>query len=498
MIAATTDQGLLLIFFIYGLAFFSMGLAMALEIGRSPALAEARLLRPLAVFGFLHGINEWLEFFVGQAAWAGIGVLQEIGGLRPAILSGSFIALLWYGMLAFRTARQEWRDWARLSFAVLILYTLAIITSTLVTYATRSDIPWIRLLDALVRYLLAVPGAMLAALGLRSQSIQLGGKQRQLAGYLNSAALAFAFYGLTQLFVPSLEMFPANVINTENLLAATGVPHQVIRTVLAVLITFYLIRATQAVEQERQIQALTAQEQLLAAQEARLDALQQQEFLRRELLRHTVRAQEDERGRIARELHDDTAQLLSAFTLELATLRNNVRQKPESKRTLDRLHGLSRQMSQGIYRLVYDLRPAQLDDLGLVPALKSLLERDCCPNGLDVTFEIGNGQRRLDPLIETVLFRVAQESLNNVSRHSGAKQARVRLRYETDQVTLQIMDKGLGFNPAESFHPPRGWGLAGMQERVESVGGELHLTSAPGQGTTVEVIVPLDEATPHR
>jgi len=211
------------------------------------------------------------------------------------------------------------------------------------------------------------------------------------------------------------------------------------------------------------------------------------------LLRHIVQAQEDERARIARELHDETSQTLTAFTLELATLRELAKRKPQIQDTVAKLQDLSRQMSQGLYIMVHDLRPAHLDDLGLVPAIKSLLDSECCPKGMDVTFEVNGTQKRLDALIEIVLFRVTQEALTNVTRHAGTNQALVRLDYALEAVTLGIVDAGKGFDPNEPLRPPRGWGLEGMRERVESVGGELVLYSAPGRGTTVEVVIPLQE-----
>jgi len=251
-----------------------------------------------------------------------------------------------------------------------------------------------------------------------------------------------------------------------------------------VMITYGLLRATQVMEKERQTQ-------LLAVQQSRLEALEQQEEIRRELLRHTVQAQEDERARIARELHDETSQVLSAFTLELATLRELSKGGPRMNDTVDRLQELSRRMSQGLFTLVHDLRPAQLDDLGLVPAVRSLLDGDFSSKGLRVTFEVTGDQSRLDSLIETVLFRVAQEALTNVIRHAGIKEATLRLDYSPDSVTLGVLDSGKGFDPTEPLRPPQGWGLEGMRERVESVGGQLSLYSAPGHGTTIEVAIPL-------
>jgi len=223
--------------------------------------------------------------------------------------------------------------------------------------------------------------------------------------------------------------------------------------------------------------------------------LTKRENLRSELLRHTVRAQEEERARIARELHDETSQVLTAFTLDLATLSKTIPNQRRARDLVERLQSLSRQMSQALYRLVHDLRPAQLDDLGLVPALEYLKENSLS-KGLDVSIAVEGRPRRLDPIVETVLFRVAQEALTNTVRHARTEQAKMSLHYKTQEILLRISDCGVGFNPVESFIPPRGWGLAGIRERVESVSGALKIDSTPGKGTIVEVTIPLFDILP--
>jgi signal transduction histidine kinase len=304
------------------------------------------------------------------------------------------------------------------------------------------------------------------------------------------AALSFAIYSLTQLVVAPADMFITRTLNTASFLAWTGFPIQAVRAIMAVLITFGLIRATQDVESERQ-------QELVAAQEARLQALEQirndlleGEALRRELLRHTVAAQEEERARIARELHDETAQFLTALSLDLATMQKSVRRNPESARILERLQSMSRQASRGIYRMVHDLRPAQLDDLGLTAALGYLVD-EARQNQLQVILYIEGTRQRLDPLVETVLFRIAQEALTNIKRHASANQAWMTLSFYAQEVRLAIRDEGVGFDPGETPRPPHGWGLAGMRERAESVGGHFHIDSAPGRGTLVDVVVPI-------
>jgi signal transduction histidine kinase len=475
-----------LVFFVYGLAFFGMGLAMALESGRSPTLAEARVLLPLAAFGVIHGAHEWFESYLLQAAALGTQLPGWIPWTRLALLGSSFSCLL---LFAYNQLRLSVRPNPRTRIfhsGVLPLYILGILAG-LFFALKQTGIALFPLLDGLARYLLAVPAALLAALALRARSrlAQAEGHHR-LAKFFMLASLGFGIYSLTQVIVHPMDMFPANLVNEETFFGLTGIPIQGVRTLAALMITYGLLRAAQLAEIQRN-------SDLASAQQARLEALQQQETLRRELLRHIVQAQEDERARIARELHDETAQVLSAFTLEVGALRNNLGRKAASFPALDRLQDLSRQMSQGVYRMVHDLRPAQLDDLGLIPALKFLLDQDCCPKGMDVTFEVEGTQRRLDPLTETVLFRVAQEGLANVVRHAGTPQAGVRLRYERERVVLQIQDQGCGFDPREDFHPPRGWGLAGMRERVEAVGGQLNLESGTDRGTRVEVTIPLNK-----
>ncbi len=479
------SQTLILTYFFYGLSFFAMGLAVLLETGRSPALAEARSLRFLAAFGLLHGTHEWLESYLLQAESMGTGVAVWFAWFRLALLISSFAALFAYAYFTLQLASTKTGGNPFFHFGRLAVYEAIILGCVVLTYRDR-PIQWFFVLDAMARYLLAVPAAALAGLALYTQARRYGQEGRQaLVSPITIAALSFGLYALGQFFVRSINAFPAMYVNQEAFLAVTGVPIQIVRTVAAITITIGLIRAIQLVERERQAQ-------LTAANQARLEALEERDALRRDLLRHIVRSQEDERARISRELHDEIAQLLSGFSLELAALRTTTR-KADIARMVDHLQGLNRQMSQSMYRLVRDLRPANLDDLGLVPALNSLAAQDCQPRGLAVDFNVTGDQRRLNPLVETVLFRVAQEALNNVCRHAGVKDVKLDLDYRSDQVSIRIADQGKGFDPNESFRPPRGWGLAGMRERVESLSGELRLKSALGQGTTVEVVLPLED-----
>ena len=476
------DTVLLLVFFIYGLAFFSLGITLAVESSRFPALADARMLRPLAIFGLIHGAHEWLEAYLMQSESFGSPLPVWLPWFRLFSLITSFIFLIVFVIQSFRIHPQKIDMGGYLLISILGIYALIILINAIHTMRS-SEITWFDLLNVLSRYLLAVPGAILAAFALRNQAIRSSGQDGpHLLTHLTVAAVGFGIYGLAQLFVPKVDMFPAQYINSTVFRTWSGFPIQIVRAAMAVLITMGLVRATQLAERERQ-------RLIAAAQMAHLVALEQRDNYRHELLLHTVRAQEEERSRIARELHDETSQILTAFSLDLATLRNKVIKKPDMLQLVDRLQAHSKQMSQGLYRLVHDLRPAQLDDLGLIPAILYLKDSNAS-QGLDVSVEVQGQGQRLDAIVETVLFRVVQEALNNILRHAQTRQAQVLVIFQAREIILKVIDSGIGFNPEIPLTPPHGWGLAGMRERVDLIGGKLKIESAQSRGTTVEVIVP--------
>ena len=242
--------------------------------------------------------------------------------------------------------------------------------------------------------------------------------------------------------------------------------------------------------QKRQLELQEEQKARLEAQNQVKEELGKREQQRVEFLRHMVEAQEEERARIARELHDETAQTLTAASLNFCTLGKMLEGNPEVVDVVDRLQGLCRQMNQDLYRLVHDLRPAQLDDLGLVAALRHLTDEGQRGTGVKVTFQTIGSVQRLDPFVETIIFRVVQEALTNVIRHAETDKALVELDFSSQQcVVLRVSDKGKGFevNGVQLLRP--GWGLVGMAERVESIHGVLKIDSVPGQGTTVAVAI---------
>jgi signal transduction histidine kinase len=489
----TSDFRTVIVFFIYGLAFFSMGLAMLLESRRAPLLAEARILHPLAFFGFVHGIHEWLEMYLHIRQWFDLPLLAVTPWLRLTLLVFSFSALIFFGIQTFLPSTHRFfKRQAVFSALFLLIYAC---TTLLVSISHQHQLTaQLEEADALARYLLAVPGAGLAAFALFRQASQamIQRERARLVQNLHLAALCFGLYACTQLVVGQSDLFPANFINQTAFLRWTGIPIQMVRAALAILITVSLIRASQVVEDERRWQFENNHRQRLEAMQQAQRDLEEKEAMRRELLQRQVMAQEDERARVARELHDETAQFLTALTLNLVALQKKIGHDTEAGKILEQINSLSRDMAQGIHHMVRDLRPAQLDSLGLVAALQYLADDASRQVGLHVDLQIQGNRRRLDPVIETVFFRIAQEALTNISRHAQTSHAWVYLIFEPQQVNLRVVDQGVGFEPNMVDSKSR-WGLAGIAERATAVGGCLQLESALGRGTMVEVIIP----TPH-
>ena len=155
---------------------------------------------------------------------------------------------------------------------------------------------------------------------------------------------------------------------------------------------------------------------------------------------------------------------------------------------------LARQSLEELHRLMHDLRPSVLDDLGLVAALRWFAEHRLAPHGISVRFEAGDLPERLPPELETALFRAAQEALTNVERHAKAERVLVQIGSQDGRLVIEIEDDGEGFDPAAMTPRPgdaRGLGLLGMRERVELFGGSVTFDASPGSGTRVVIEVPL-------
>lgn len=216
------------------------------------------------------------------------------------------------------------------------------------------------------------------------------------------------------------------------------------------------------------------------------------------LSRRLVEAQETERKNIARELHDEIGQALTVMQLNLQALLQSPESKTLAPRLKESLEVVEHVLEQ-VHDISFNLRPLILDDLGLEPALRWFTKRQAALVGLQAKFKADLLKQRLDPVIETECFRVAQEALTNVVRHAQAKTLSVELRKEAGQLHLRVHDDGIGFDVgAVREQAVRGasLGLLSMEERAALAGGGLKFTSAPKQGTKVHAWFPLKWKTP--
>ncbi|HJP91142.1 MAG TPA: sensor histidine kinase [Pyrinomonadaceae bacterium] len=224
------------------------------------------------------------------------------------------------------------------------------------------------------------------------------------------------------------------------------------------------------------------------------------EAARLELLRRLVTAQEEERRRISRELHDQTGQHLTALLLGLKTLNNSTDNGSTSlHKSLFQLQKLTERLVEEAHHLAWDLRPAVLDDLGLETAISNCVEKWSERNSIALDFHSGLKKLRLPPPVETAVFRIVQEALTNVLKHAQATRVSVMLEYRYDELLVIVEDNGQGFEPEVPLKVKEhgGLGLVGINERVALVGGKLNIESAPGCGTTLAIRIPASASVPQ-
>lgn len=234
----------------------------------------------------------------------------------------------------------------------------------------------------------------------------------------------------------------------------------------------------------------------VAVENARLwEKVRQKEVARGRLLEKLITAQEEERKRIARELHDETSQSLTSLMVGLKVLRG-LDSSAEIHRHLDSLRDVAAETLETVHDLALELRPSVLDDLGLVAALERHVSEYQRRFNLRVDFRaIGINGQRLPAAIETAVYRIVQETLTNVARHAHADHASVLLEQTGQQLRAIVEDNGCGFDVTQA-HPERKLGLYGMAERASLIGGTLRIESQPGIGTTIVVSVSLAEMPP--
>lgn len=475
---------LIAINFFYGLAFFSMGLLVALEGGRSTDARLRMALRPLAGFGLVHAAHEWLVMFKAMEHFEG-SIANLIPIAELSLLAFSFLSLAAFGSYLVLGSESTWRVSLIIPLALEALWVSGLLNFRNTYLPT--ELPAIA--SAWTRYSLAIPAGLLAAGGLVVQ--QRAFRRAGLVRFGRDslwASVAFGWYSLIgQVIAEPSALPPSTYLNSEWFFIAAGFPIQLLRAVAAMFAAIFVIRFLRAfqVESEHKIAEL---------QEARLHESREREILRAELFRKVVAAQESERQRIARDLHDETGQSLTAIGMGLRGLSDEMKNRRGQSGTLSQLQSLTSDALRELQRIIADLRPAHLDDLGLSSTLRWYTGRLQEVVHLTIKLDITGEEHNMDETVKITVFRIIQEALNNIVKHSRATGVLISLEYRERSVHILVRDDGVGFDKAavQNRAGRVSLGLAGMGERAALLGGTVEIHSRPGFGTEVEAVIPYD------
>lgn len=478
-VSAFFVRNIIVVFFVYGLAFFTLGIALALTSRRESEFHFVRAIVPLAMFGFLHGIHEWVEMYQKIAVLSSgyqPSTLDEV--LRLALLAASFAMLLAFGFSLLTPDAKPWRAvWLPVA-GVIGFWLTAVLIIALVLKPGSAEV--LAEADVLARYSLGIPGALLGAWALMTQ--QRTFREHNMSQFgrdLIWATTALLLYGVVgQIFVRPTALVPSNILNSTLFLQWFGIPVQLFRALAASVLLIFMLRALNAfdVESRRRLESINR---------ARLIALNQ-----------VVDAQETERRRVARELHDAIGQSLTAIGLGLRGLESGIEHHHPAEELLGHvreLKGYSSTALGELHQIIANLRPAILDDMGLAAALKWYVQGYQQRRSIPSEFVVAGTPVRLPSEFETVLYRITQEALTNSAKHARAGHVRVTLTFTPQETLLNIEDDGRGFDPETALqHAGRGsgWGLLGMRERAGLIGGRLIINSTPGEGTRILVALP--------
>ncbi len=457
----TNNETLLL--FIYGQVYFVLSISIVLRSQPHSRLELARILPLLAAFGFTQALVKWGDVFIPIQAAHMSATFISVLRVSQLFLSGlSFTFLLAFGlqMMTFRSWGQAVR-W--LPAALYVLWVGGVFIVWLFDMAPTGDI--IRTADAISRYLLVLPGGLLAATGLYRQT---QGTIRSMGApivvtFLRAAAITLAFYALlTGVLVPPAPFFPANGLNQDLLDNGLGRPAELLRALAGLVLTYSILQALKIFQIETKNW---------------IDEIER------------TRALANDRERIGRELHDGTIQSIYAAGLILEDVRMALQDEPARARAqLDRAMTSLNRTIQDIRSYIFDLRRDEVTE-DIETSLSRLIKDFRVNTLIDVNLEVkGKKQRDLEPDRAQNLYQIAQEALTNVARHAQACHVNVQLRYGEHQLILRIADDGVGF-PVSGVNGA-GRGLKNMRERAQLLEGALVVEGAPNEGVTVVLTIP--------
>jgi signal transduction histidine kinase len=452
-----------IILFAYGLAFFVLGLTIALQSRHFSRLDLARGLSWLAAFGMTHGLHEWGDLFIPiQAEYLSEPVVELLNVLQLLLLVISFACLFEFGVTMLRPlGRARWLH--GVSGGLVVAWTFA---AFFVLLPLSTDLTaWHHAANALARYFIGFPGALLAAYGLRQQTFRRIAPLNvpHIVNTLRVAGVSLALYAVFGgLIPPPVPFFPGNLLNSDTFEQAVGAPALVLRSVIGLILAVTIIRALEVfdVETARTIEAME-QQQILAS----------------------------ERDRIARDLHDGLIQKVYTAGLLVESAQRAISSERPIAGRLERAGAVLNDVIGDLRQTLGELRTTP-SSVPLLAGLRRIAEDPRFRSFVDVSLIADLPETDLLPPAQTDhILAIVNESLSNIVRHAHARQVKIAVQVGDGRLKVVIQDDGVGL----SRNIEAGYGLHNMRERARLLGGQLDVTSSGSKGTTVTLDVPWRE-----
>ena len=451
-----------LILFVYGLGFFSLGLAIIIQVQQSSRLELARSLRWLAAFAITHGLNEWGDLFIPiQAQYLDATLIKSLSVFQIILLGSSFAFLFEFGISLQRPLNRA--IWLRGVPAIILGGWLFLVFFILLPI--QSDLEnWHHTANALSRYFIGFPGGMAAAYGLRIHTARRI-KPLNVPVIFNTLQVAGVCLGLyailAGLIPPPVDFFPGNVLNSHTFEQTVGVPLIIFRTLLSFAIAVSIIRSLEVfnLETQRIIETLE-QKQIITAEHERLarelhDGAIQKVYTAGLLVESAARLDNTES-----ELGIRLERAVVVLNDAIADLRNN----------LVELHHLDTLSDESIEQI---LRKLEHD-----PHYNSLVSIS-----LDLKLP---ASKRISAMRTSHVHSIMNEAMANIVRHANARNVRIQANDLGERLRIAIKDDGIGFSPTAQ----PGYGLRNMRDRARLLNGEIQFSGSPGKGTTATLEIP--------
>jgi len=450
-----------ILYFVYGLSFFILGLATALQSRQYSRLDLARALKWLAAFGIIHGLHEWGDVFIPiQADYVSEFAIQTLHRIHLITLGVSFACLMEFGVALLRTVRGE--DWLHIIpgavLAVWFFVSFFPLPGLFPDFMT-----WHNVTNALARYSLGFPGSLMAAYALREHSLQRIRKLNvpHIFNMLRNAGITAFLYGVfSGLIPPPVPFFPGNVINTQRVMQVLVFPVPVFRTLIGFALTFFVIRALEIfdVEIERMIEKME-EEQIRSA----------------------------ERNRLSRELHDGVIQkVYTAGLLVESAHRISERKGNDLAGRLENAQNVLQDALEDLRSNLAELYQ-KVREIPVEEELKELVQDPRFQSFVDIKLTLDlPADSSLSPVRGDHLMAIINEALNNVIRHAQATKVHIKAEVNSGRLVVEVTDNGVGI-PAGL---EAGYGLRNMQDRARMLGGEIKIVKGDNGGTRVTLDIP--------